>query len=107
MPSSPRPTKVLRVLLIAAVALALLLGVVAGIAIAATNNIRASENFQDFKLDLPTKIYDAKGRLITEFFTAEKREIISIKELPRHLVTPSSPARTAPSTPTTASRSKA
>jgi penicillin-binding protein 1A len=86
MPSSSRPTKILRVLLIAAVVVALLLGIAAGIAIAATSNIRESENFQDFKLDLPTKIYDVKGRLITEFYSAEKREMVSIKELPRYLV---------------------
>ncbi len=86
MSSPDRSRRLTRVLLIAALALALLLGTAAGVAIAATSNIRESENFQDFKLDLPTKIYDVKGRLITEFFSAEKREIISIKDLPRHLV---------------------
>ena len=30
--------------------------------------------------------YDIKGRLITEFFSDEKREIVSIKDLPRLLI---------------------
>jgi len=86
MSSPDRPRKTVRILLIVSIVLALLLGSMAGVAIAATKNIRESENFEDFRLDLPTKIYDAQGRLITEFFSAEKREIVSIKELPRHLV---------------------
>ena len=86
MPSHARPAKTVKILLVIAVAVALVIGIVAGIAIAATSNIRESENFQDFKLDLPTRIYDVKGRLITEFYAEEKREMVSIKELPRHLV---------------------
>jgi len=86
MPSPSPSAKAVRILLIASVVVALLFGAVAGIAIAATSNIRDSENFQDFKLDLPTKIYDVKGRLVTEFFSEEKREMVSVKELPRHLI---------------------
>lgn len=86
MPSPSRQTKVFRILLVAAVLIAVLFGAAVGIAIAATNNIRVSENFQDFKLDLPTKIYDIKGRLITEFYSEEKREMVSIKELPQCLI---------------------
>jgi penicillin-binding protein 1A len=86
MPLSARPAKIVRILVGVAIAVALALGTAAGIAIAATSNIRESENFQDVKLDLPTKIYDIKGRLITEFYAEEKREMVSIKELPRHLV---------------------
>ncbi|HTX72043.1 MAG TPA: PBP1A family penicillin-binding protein [Rectinemataceae bacterium] len=69
-----------------ALLVALLFGIAAGVAIAATRNIRNSENFTDFQPALPTKILDVKGRLITEFFSEEKREMISIKELPRYLI---------------------
>ncbi|MEI6874058.1 MAG: PBP1A family penicillin-binding protein [Spirochaetota bacterium] len=66
--------------------MALAFGVISGIAIASTHNLRNNENFTDFQPSLPTKILDAKGRLITEFSSDEKREMITIKELPRHLV---------------------
>jgi len=35
---------------------------------------------------LPTRIYDINGRLITEFFQDEKREIVPLDEIPRHLI---------------------
>jgi penicillin-binding protein 1A len=81
-----KPARVILFLLILAVATALVLGVSVGIAIAETANLVNSENFIDQELALPSKIYDIKGRLITEFFSSEKREIISIKELPPHLI---------------------
>ena len=86
MSSDSRPAKVARILLALALLVALLFGIAAGVAIAATRNIRNSENFTDFQPALPTKILDVKGRLITEFFSEEKREMISIKELPRYLI---------------------
>ncbi|HUX37716.1 MAG TPA: PBP1A family penicillin-binding protein, partial [Rectinemataceae bacterium] len=45
-----------------------------------------SENFTDFQPALPTRILDIKGRLITEFSSDEKREIVSLNELPRYLI---------------------
>ncbi len=86
MPSSSRSAKAVRILLFSALAIALLLGIGTGVAIAATRNIHNVENFSDFQPALPTKIFDVKGRLVTEFFSEEKREIVSIKELPRHLI---------------------
>jgi penicillin-binding protein 1A len=86
MSPASRPAKAARILLIVAVALAVLLGTCTGIAIAATSNTRNSENFSNPKLNLPSRIYDIKGRLITEFFSDEKREIVSIKDLPQHLI---------------------
>jgi penicillin-binding protein 1A len=81
-----RPAKAASIFLIVAVAVAVALGVSTGIALAATSNARNSENFSSPKLNLPSRIYDIKGRLITEFFSDEKREIVSIKDLPRHLI---------------------
>ncbi len=86
MSPASRPAKAARVLLIAAVVLAVVLGVSTGIALAATSNARNSENFTSPKMNLPSKIYDIKGRLITEFFSSEKREIVSIKDLPKCLI---------------------
>jgi len=86
MSPASRPAKVARVLLAVAVAVALLFGIAAGVAIAATHNIRNSENFSNFEPALPTRILDSKGRLVTEFFSEEKREMISIKELPPYLI---------------------
>jgi len=86
MSPASRPAKAARILLIVAVALAVILGTCTGIAIAATSNTKNSENFSNPKLNLPSRIYDIKGRLITEFFSDEKREIVSIKDLPPHLI---------------------
>jgi penicillin-binding protein 1A len=81
-----RLAKAARILLIAAVAIAVILGICTGVALAATRNVRNSENFSSPKLNLPSRIYDIKGRLITEFFSDEKREIVSIKDLPKYLI---------------------
>jgi penicillin-binding protein 1A len=66
--------------------MAVVLGVCTGVALAATSNIRNSENFTNTEPRLGSKLYDIKGRLITEFFSDEKREIVSIKDLPKHLI---------------------
>jgi penicillin-binding protein 1A len=86
MSPASRPAKAARILLIVAVALAVVLGICTGVALAATSNVRNSENFTSPKLNLPSRIYDIKGRLITEFFSDEKREIVSIKDLPKYLI---------------------
>jgi penicillin-binding protein 1A len=86
MSPASRPAKAARILLITAIVAAVLLGICTGAALAATSNARNSENFTTTKLNLPSRIYDKKGRLITEFFSDEKREIVSIKDLPKHLL---------------------
>ena len=86
MSPASSPAKAARTLLIVAIVAAVILGVSTGAALAATSNARNSENFSSPKLNLPSRIYDIKGRLITEFFSDEKREIVSIKDLPRHLI---------------------
>ena len=65
---------------------AVLLGIVAGLSIAETVNVRNQENFVEFAPALPTKILDINGELITEFSSEEKRELVSIDALPRHLI---------------------
>lgn len=75
-----------KALLIVAAVFALTLGIAVGVGIAATRNIRSTENFIDLRPSLPTRILDIKGRMITEFSSVEKREMVSIKELPQHLL---------------------
>ncbi len=65
---------------------AVIIGTLLGIALAATKNIDMSEAFKTQAPALPTQILDIKGRLITELFSTEKREIVSIDEIPRALI---------------------
>jgi penicillin-binding protein 1A len=86
MPSTTRPAKAAKILIIVAAVAAVLLGIAVGAAIAATRNNIATENFTEMRPSLPTKILDAKGRLITEFYSDEKRELVSVRDLPQHLI---------------------
>ena len=68
------------------VAFALFIGIVFGIIFAETKNITNTEQIGDYKPSLPSQILDINGNLITEFFSDEKREIIPINDLPKHLI---------------------
>jgi penicillin-binding protein 1A len=61
-------------------------GVALGFVLAATVNEMNQENFREFAPALPTKILDINGILITEFSADEKRELVSLADLPRHLI---------------------
>ena len=63
-----------------------IIGVGLGLSLAETTNIRNFENFVEFAPALPTKILDVNGVVITEFSADEKREMVSLSELPRHLI---------------------
>ncbi|MDR1637113.1 MAG: PBP1A family penicillin-binding protein [Treponema sp.] len=65
---------------------AIVIGVGLGLSLAATANIKNQENFHELAPALPTKILDINGNLITEFSADEKRELVSLSELPRHLI---------------------
>ncbi len=62
------------------------IGAVLGTCIAITVNTINTENFTSFETALPTRILDVNGELITEFASDEKREIITLKELPQHMI---------------------
>jgi len=64
----------------------IVIGVGLGLSLAMTTNIKNQENFIEFAPALPTKILDINGTLITEFTSDEKRELVSLSELPRHLI---------------------
>jgi penicillin-binding protein 1A len=68
------------------VLLAVVIGIGLGLSLAETTNIMNLENFQEFHPALPTKILDVNGIQITEFAADEKRELVSLNELPRHLI---------------------
>ena len=75
-----------RTLLIVSLLWVVILGAALGLALGQTVNTIRTENFTEFTSALPTKLYDIKGRLITEFYAEEKRDPVSIKELPQHLI---------------------
>lgn len=83
----PRSRKVLLNVLIAFAAfIAITVGIGLGLALASTRNIRNLDEYGDGELALPSQVLDRQGRLITEFFSAERRDIVSIDELPNHLI---------------------
>ncbi|MCL2127936.1 MAG: PBP1A family penicillin-binding protein, partial [Treponema sp.] len=77
---------VIKICAVLIVVLAIIIGVGLGVSLAETSNISKQENFIEFAPALPTKILDANGTLITEFSADEKREMVSLSELPRHLI---------------------
>ncbi|MDR0624644.1 MAG: transglycosylase domain-containing protein, partial [Treponema sp.] len=66
--------------------IAVVIGIALGLSLAETANIKNQENFQELAPALPTKILDINGTLITEFSADEKREMVSLSDLPRHLI---------------------
>ncbi|MDE7291645.1 MAG: PBP1A family penicillin-binding protein [Treponemataceae bacterium] len=64
---------------------ALAMGAVLGLALARTADTVHTENFTEFTTALPTKLLDINGELITEFTSEERREIISLMEIPQHM----------------------
>lgn len=58
------------------------MGAALGAVIAETVNTKNSEPFTEFKEALPTRVLDIHGELITELVADEKREIISLEQLP-------------------------
>jgi penicillin-binding protein 1A len=77
---------VVKILLFFTLVFASIIGVALGFSLAETANIKNQENFVEFAPALPTKILDINGNLITEFSAEEKRELISLSVLPRHLI---------------------
>jgi len=77
---------VIRILAALTVIIVIVIGVALGISLAMTANIRNQENFIEFAPALPTRLLDINGILITEFASDEKRELVSLSDLPRHLI---------------------
>jgi len=75
-----------RLLAALTVTITVFIGIGLGLSLAETTNIKNQENFFDFAPALPTKILDIDGNLVTEFSADEKRALVSLNELPRHLI---------------------
>jgi penicillin-binding protein 1A len=77
---------VVKVCAAGAVVLAVGMGIALGLSLAETVNIKNQENFIEFAPALPTRVLDVHGTLVTEFSADEKREMVSLNDLPRHLI---------------------
>ncbi|MDR0322954.1 MAG: PBP1A family penicillin-binding protein, partial [Treponema sp.] len=77
---------VVRLIAFFTIILVIVIGIGLGLSIAMTANIKNQENFEEFAPALPTKILDINGTLVTEFASDEKRELVTLSELPRHLI---------------------
>lgn len=62
------------------------IGILLGISISEMRNLGSIESINQTQAALPTRLLDRNGRLITQFFSDEKRELISIEELPKALI---------------------
>lgn len=71
-----------KVLLAGSALVSLVMGAALGGALAETVNTMNSEPFTQFEEALPTRLLDIHGELITELVSDEKREIISLDQLP-------------------------
>ncbi|GHU82741.1 penicillin-binding protein [Spirochaetia bacterium] len=76
----------IRVFAVTTVLIAAVIGIALGLSLAATANIQNEEILVEFTPALPTKIFDASNNLITEYSADEKRELVLLSELPRHLI---------------------
>ncbi|MFO7780488.1 MAG: transglycosylase domain-containing protein [Spirochaetia bacterium] len=65
---------------------AVTVGIATGFALAAVYSIPDLDKYGNQTTALPSQILDRNGNLITEFFSDENRDIVSIDELPRHLI---------------------
>lgn len=81
-----KETRKTTITVLAIVLVAIVCGVMLGMALAQTRNLRNQENFTEFNPALPTRILDIHGDLITEFASEEKREMITLDQLPPHLI---------------------
>jgi penicillin-binding protein 1A len=83
----PRKLRIfLQILLIACVLVAVGTGVALGMALGTTRNLEITGQIGETQLALPSQILDRNGKLITEYFSEEKRNIVSINDVPRHLI---------------------
>ncbi|WP_461256228.1 penicillin-binding protein 1A [Treponema sp. R80B11-R83G3] len=64
----------------------ILIGIGLGLSLAMTANTKNQEDYVELAPALPTKLLDINDNIITEFASDEKREMVSLNELPRHLI---------------------
>ncbi len=86
MSFSNRQRLITKILFIFTLLLAVGIGTTIGLAVSGTSNLEMSDELREYRPALPSQILDRKGRLITEIFADEKRDIVTIRELPKHLL---------------------
>ncbi|MBN1685713.1 MAG: PBP1A family penicillin-binding protein, partial [Spirochaetales bacterium] len=86
MPFGTRRAYILGLLIIAAAIAALGTGAAAGVFVARTRNIQRTLAVGEYTPALPSLILDRRGKLITRFFSEEKREILALDDISPHLV---------------------
>ena len=86
MAFSRRQRVIVQIIIGITLLVALGVGITLGLAIASIRNIDVVRELRDYRPSLPTQILDRNGKLITELFGEEKREIIHVDELPKHLI---------------------
>jgi penicillin-binding protein 1A len=57
-----------------------------GLVVGATRSIAEIASFGAYLPALPTVVLDRNGNVITELFSEEKRELVSLSEIPQHLI---------------------
>ncbi|MDR2478414.1 MAG: PBP1A family penicillin-binding protein [Treponema sp.] len=77
---------IVKILAAFTIIIAVVIGIGLGLSLAETANIKNQEDFVEFVPALPSKIVDIHGTLITEFSGDEKRELISLSEIPLNLI---------------------
>ena len=86
MISDKKKRRRIEVILAVCIILAVIIGVVLGRTLSEIRNIDIRADLQNYEPALPTQILDRNGNLITELFSDEKREIVPVDELPKHLI---------------------
>ncbi|BCR22141.1 PBP1A family penicillin-binding protein [Borrelia sp. HM] len=56
------------------------------IALAETINIQKDKKFGNVNPAIPSKLFDANGKVITQFISDENRELLSLREMPNNLI---------------------
>jgi len=79
-------TLAVRIIVAFTVLIVIMIGIALGLSLAMTANTKNQENFTELAPALPTKLLDINDNLITEFASDEKREMVALSELPRHLI---------------------
>lgn len=82
---SVRRQRILFALAVTGLSVSAFAGIALGLMLAGTVNIQKQASFGEFTPALPSQVLDINGQLITEFFSDEKREIVSYKEIPKSM----------------------
>ena len=86
MVSDKKKRRRIEIILALCIILSVIIGVVLGRTLSEIQNIDIRADLQSYEPALPTQILDRNGNLITELFSDEKREIVPVDKLPKHLI---------------------